>query len=70
MPFDIFNSSGAKIAEGISQGQLDAYYKDGFIKANDKVVDTTYLEKNRKEKMPYYHTAIAKDIANVKKRRG
>ena len=70
MPFDVYNSSGARIAQNISQGQLDGYYKDGFIKQDDKVVDTTYLEKNRKEKMPYYHTAIAKDIARVKKRRG
>lgn len=69
MPFDVFNASGAKIAENISQGTLEGYYKNGLIKDNDKVVDTTYLEKNRKEKMPYYQTAIAKDIANVKKRR-
>lgn len=70
MPFDIFNRSGAKIAERISQGQLDAYYRDGFVKDTDKVVDVTYLEKNRKEKMPYYQTAIAKDIARVKRKRG
>lgn len=69
MPFDVYNASGARIANNISQGQLDNYYKHGFIKDDDKVIETTYLEKNRKEKMPYYQTAIARDINNVKKRR-
>lgn len=70
MAFDVYNRGGAKIAENISQSQLDNYYRDGFIHSTDKVVDTEYLQKNRKEKMPYYQTAIAKDIANVKRKRG
>lgn len=69
MPFDVYNASGAKIADNLSEGQLEGYYKQGFIKDNDKVVETTYLEKNRKDKMPYFHTQVMKDINNVKKRR-
>ena len=70
MPFDVYNASGARIADNISEGQLEKYYKGGFIRENDKVVETSYLEKNRKNKMPYYHTSIAKDIMEVKRRRG
>lgn len=98
MPFDIFNSSGAKIAENISDWNIEEYSKQGLLKPTDKVVEINDSRKvNPASKMhkgvqstkvagkysprlgkyatqrkmnAYGQTAIARDINNVKKRRG
>lgn len=70
MSFDIFNASGAKIAENISLEKLDSFYKEGIIKVDDKIVEKPFeVERSVKPASHYHQTAIARDINNVKKRR-